>query len=108
MKRIGILGGSFDPIHFGHLLMAQSAAEALKLDAVFFVPAYRSPFKTSHPLPDASKRLVMVKEAIKGNKAFKLYDGELRRGQVSYTIDTLKELKSQVPPVQILFIDGSG
>ena len=68
MKRIGILGGSFDPIHFGHLLMAQSAAEALKLDAVFFVPAYCSPFKTSHPLPDAAKRLVMVKEAIKGNR----------------------------------------
>ena len=91
MKRIGILGGSFDPIHFGHLLMAQSAAEALKLDAVFFVPAFRSPFKSSPP-PNASKRLVMVKEAIKGNKVFKLYDGELRRGHVSYTIDTLKEL----------------
>src|ERR1700685_2713188 len=97
MKRIGILGGSFDPIHFGHQLMAQSAAEALKLDAVYFVPAFCSPLKTKAPLPAASKRLLMVKEAIKGNRAFKLYDGELRRGQVSYTIDTLKELKTKYP-----------
>src|SRR5271157_3997353 len=97
LKRIGILGGSFDPIHFGHLLMAQSAAEALKLDAVFFVPAFCSPFKTRQSLPDASKRLVMVKEAIKGNRVFKLYDGEISRGQVSYTIDTLRELKVKYP-----------
>ena len=93
MKRIGILGGSFDPIHFGHLLMAQSASEALELDTVFFVPAFCSPFKSNHALPDATKRLVMVKEAIKGNRVFKLYDGEIRRGEISYTIDTLKELK---------------
>ncbi len=107
MKRIGILGGSFDPIHFGHLLMAQSAAEALKLDAVFFVPAFCSPFKTRHPLPAASKRLVMVKEAIKGNKAFKLYDGELRRGQVSYTVDTLKELKAKYPQAKFYLLMGA-
>ena len=107
MKRIAILGGSFDPIHFGHLLMAQSAAEALKLDAVFFVPANRSPLKTSYSLPDASKRLVMVKEAIKGNAAFKLYDGELRRGQVSYTIDTLKELKARYPQSKFYLLMGA-
>ena len=89
MKRIGILGGSFDPIHFGHLLMAQSAAEALTLDTrVFFVPAFCSPFKIDHPVPDASKRLVMVREAIKGNRVFELYDGEMRRKQTSYTIDS--------------------
>jgi len=107
LKRIGILGGSFDPIHFGHLLMAQSAAEALKLDTVFFVPAFCSPFKTTHPLPDASKRLVMVKEAIKGNKVFKLYDGELRRGQVSYTVDTLKELKAKYPQSKFYLLMGA-
>ena len=107
MKRIGILGGSFDPIHFGHLLMAQSAVEVLKLDAVFFVPAYCSPFKTNQLLPDASKRLVMVKEAIKGNKAFKLYDGELRRGDVSFTIDTLKELKIKNPKSKFYLLMGA-
>ena len=107
MKRIGILGGSFDPIHFGHLLMAQSAAEALKLDAVFFVPALRSPFKIRHFLPEAGKRLVMAKEAIKGNKAFKLYDGELRRGRVSYTIDTLKELKAKYPRSKFYLLMGA-
>ena len=107
MKHIGILGGSFDPVHFGHLLMAQSAAEALKLDAVFFVPAFRSPFKNSHSVPDASKRLFMVKEAIKGNKLFKLYDGELRRGQTSYTIDTLKELKAKYPQSKMHLLMGA-
>ena len=106
MRRIGILGGSFDPIHFGHLLMAQSATEVLKLDVVFFVPAYCSPFKTDHSVPDVSKRLVMVKEAIKGNKAFKLYDGELRRGQVSYTVDTLKELKAKYPKSKFYLLMG--
>ena len=78
LKRIGILGGSFDP-----------------------------PLKTSSFLPDASKRLVMVKEAIKGNKAFKLYDGELRRGQVSYTIDTLKELKAKYPQSKFYLLMGA-
>lgn len=105
--KIGILGGSFDPIHFGHLLMAQSAVEALGLDVVFFVPAFCSPFKTRHPVPDASKRLAMVKEAIKGNKAFKCYGGELRRGRVSYTIDTLKELKTKYPKAKFYLLMGA-
>ncbi|MDE2027141.1 MAG: nicotinate-nucleotide adenylyltransferase [Candidatus Omnitrophica bacterium] len=107
MKRIGVLGGSFDPIHFGHLLMAQSALEALKLDMVLFVPAYCSPFKAGRTPPDASKRLVMVEEAIKGNKAFKVYDGELRRKQISYTIDTLKELKEKYPQSQLFLLLGA-
>jgi len=106
MKRIGVLGGSFDPIHFGHLLMAQSAVETLKLDAVFFVPANRSPFKAHHRLPPADKRLVMVKEAIKGNASFKLYDGELRREGVSYTIDTLKELSIKLPKSKFYLLMG--
>jgi nicotinate-nucleotide adenylyltransferase len=107
MKRIGILGGSFDPIHFGHLLMAQSAVEVLKLDAVFFVPAFCSPFKINQSMPDSAKRLVMVKEAIKGNRAFKLYDGELRRGEVSYTVDTLKELKAKYPRSKFYLLMGA-
>ena len=107
MKRIGILGGSFDPVHFGHLLMAQSAVELLKLDAVFFVPANRSPFKSKHALPDAARRLTMVKEAIKGNKAFKLYDGELKRGEISYTIDTLRELKAKYPTAKLFLLMGA-
>lgn len=106
LKRIGVLGGSFDPIHFGHLLMAQSATETLKLDGVFFVPVNRSPFKVHHRLPAADKRLVMVKEAIKGNRAFKLYDGELHRKGVSYTVDTLKELKNKYPRAKFYLLMG--
>lgn len=107
MKRIGVLGGSFDPIHFGHLLMAQSAAEALKLDAVFFVPAFCSPFKTRLPMPDALRRLAMVREAVKGNPVFKVYDGELRRKKISYTIDTLQELKARYPKAQFYLLMGA-
>jgi nicotinate-nucleotide adenylyltransferase len=107
MKRIGILGGSFDPIHFGHLLMGQSALEALKLDGVLFVPALCSPFKKSQPLPPAERRLTMVREAIKGNPGFKVYDGELRRDGISYTIDTLKELKSRYPRARFYLLMGA-
>jgi nicotinate-nucleotide adenylyltransferase len=106
MKRIGVLGGSFDPIHFGHLLMAQSATEALKLDEVLFVPVNCSPFKADHRLPAADKRLVMVKEAIKGNATFKIYDGELRRQGVSYTIDTLNELTVKHPKAKFYLLMG--
>ncbi len=107
--KIGILGGSFNPIHFGHLLMAQSALENLNLDQVLFVPAHCSPFKTKtrDSLPSDAKRLKMVKDAIKGNPGFGVYDGELRRGGVSYTIDTLKELKARHPRAQFYLLMGA-
>jgi nicotinate-nucleotide adenylyltransferase len=107
MQKIGILGGSFDPIHFGHLLMAQSAAESLKLDRVLFVPAFCSPFKVSYKLPSSEKRLAMVKAAIKGNPVFSIYNGELKRGGVSYTIDTLKELKAIYPKAKFYLLMGA-
>ena len=107
MKKIGILGGSFDPIHFGHLLMAQSAAEALKLDTVLFIPAFCSPLKSKHNIPAADKRLAMVKAAIKGNLVFKVYDGELRRQGISYTIDTLIELTKANPKAKFYLLLGA-
>lgn len=107
MQKIGILGGSFDPIHFGHLLMAQSACETLKLDQVLFIPAFCSPFKTGYKMPSAKDRLTMVKAAIKGNDLFSVYDGELRRKGVSYTIDTLKELKGIYPKAKFYLLMGA-
>jgi nicotinate-nucleotide adenylyltransferase len=107
MKRIGILGGSFNPIHFGHLLMAQSALENLKLDQVLFVPAHCSPFKTRNVLPSDQSRLAMVKSAIKGNPGFGVYEGELKRGGVSYTIDTLTELKASYPKASFFLLIGA-
>ena len=107
MKRIGILGGSFDPIHFGHLLMGQSAAEILKLDHIFFVPAFCSPFKRGQSMPDAIKRLTMVKEAIKGNSLFKIYEGELRRAGISYTLETLQEIKAKYPKASLYLLMGA-
>ncbi|MBF0512140.1 MAG: nicotinate (nicotinamide) nucleotide adenylyltransferase [Candidatus Omnitrophica bacterium] len=106
MKTIGVLGGRFVPLHFGHLLMAQSAAENLKLDVVFFVPGFCSPFKKGKAATEGFKRLVMVKEAIKGNKLFKVYEGELKKKQVSYTVDTLSELKDRWPQAQIYLLMG--
>jgi nicotinate-nucleotide adenylyltransferase len=107
LKRIGILGGSFDPIHFGHLLMAQSAKEALKLDCVFFVPTFCSPFKVGHKMPSSNHRLALVRAAIKGNEFFSIYNGELRREGISYTIDTLKELKSRHPQAKFFLLMGA-
>jgi len=107
MKKIGILGGSFDPIHFGHLLMAQSAKESLKLDKVLFIPTFCSPFKGGHQLPCSKDRLAMVKAAIKGNDGFSIYTGELRREGVSYTIDTLKELTKRYPQSKFYLLMGA-
>jgi nicotinate-nucleotide adenylyltransferase len=106
-KSIGILGGSFNPIHFGHLLMAQSALESLKLDLVLFVPAHCSPFKTRDVMPSDKDRLAMVKAAIKGHPCFDVYEGELKRKGVSYTIDTLRELKATYPKASFYLLLGA-
>ncbi|MEI7998087.1 MAG: nicotinate-nucleotide adenylyltransferase [Candidatus Omnitrophota bacterium] len=106
MKRIGILGGSFNPIHIGHLMMAQAAIEGLELDKVIFIPAYCSPHKTERDLAPASDRLKMVKLAIKHDKRFEVSDIEIRRKGTSYTYETLMDLKSKAPLDRLFFIIG--
>ena len=91
--KLGLLGGSFNPIHHGHLITATRAAEAVKLDRVLFIPAALSPLKSRSPLAPAKDRLAMLRLAVRGNPLFEICDLELRRGGVSYTIDTLRELK---------------
>jgi nicotinate-nucleotide adenylyltransferase len=93
--RLGLLGGSFNPIHHGHLITAARAAEAVGLDRVLFIPAALSPLKNGHDLAPAGDRLAMLRAALRGNPIFEASELELRRGGVSYTIDTLRELKSR-------------
>jgi nicotinate-nucleotide adenylyltransferase len=103
---LGIIGGSFDPVHFGHLAIARLAQEHFRLRKIYFVPASMPPHKS---LPHASPRhrLDMVKLAIKGETGFKVWDGEIRRGGKSYTLDTLKSFTRSNPHAPIYFIIGS-
>jgi nicotinate-nucleotide adenylyltransferase len=105
--KIGILGGTFNPIHIGHLILAEEAREKLGLDRVVFVPAYLPPHKNDSDIADAGNRLAMVKLAIAGNKYFSVSDMEIRRDGRSYTIDTIKEFKKECPKDELFFIIGS-
>jgi nicotinate-nucleotide adenylyltransferase len=95
--RIGILGGSFDPIHVGHLVIAESARDQLRLDRVLFVPAASPPHKPHRTLAPAADRVAMARAAVRGNPAFEVSTIEIRRGGTSYTLDTLLELGAQLP-----------
>jgi nicotinate-nucleotide adenylyltransferase len=93
--KLGILGGSFNPIHHGHLLIATRAAEALGLDRVLLIPASVSPLKSAGALAPPRHRLAMVRMAVRGNRRLGASDLEIRRGGTSYTVDTLKSLKGR-------------
>ena len=94
---IGIMGGTFDPIHMGHLVAAERAREAVKLDEVWFMPCHVPPHKDQPPKASAKHRMDMVRLAVSDHPCFKVYDGELRRGGVSYTYDTMKILRHDYP-----------
>ncbi len=104
--RIGLLGGTFDPVHYGHLRLAEEARAAAGLEQVIFIPAARSPFKPDRLLSDAHHRLEMVRLAISSNPAFAVSDLEIARGGVSYTIDTVRQLSEQLPEAQLFLIMG--
>ncbi|WP_173916077.1 nicotinate-nucleotide adenylyltransferase [Halobacillus sp. Marseille-Q1614] len=105
MKRIGILGGTFDPPHIGHLLMAEYVYEQVELDEIWFIPSHLPPHKQEAAV-SAEDRLQMVKEAIKGNPHFKVNSIEMDRTGKSYTLDTMKELKRLYPEYSFSFIIG--
>ena len=95
--RLAVLGGSYNPIHIGHLMLADAVALRYGYDTVAFVPAFLSPFKDGHSGCTAEDRLAMVKLAIADNPAFYCEPCEIQRQGVSYTIDTLKFLKKKFP-----------
>ena len=105
--KIGIYGGSFDPVHLGHLLVARAALEELGLDRLFFIPAAQSPFKPeSKPAPDAL-RLQLLRLALAGETRCEVDERELRRGGISYTVDTLREYAQQFPTARFFYLIGA-
>jgi nicotinate-nucleotide adenylyltransferase len=106
-KRLGILGGTFDPIHSGHLILAEQLKEELKLQKVIFTPSANPPHKENHPVSPAKDRLQMVKLAIRDNPDFLISDLELERKGKSYTIDTLTRLLKLYKDSELFFLLGS-
>jgi nicotinate-nucleotide adenylyltransferase len=107
LQRIGIFGGTFDPPHIGHLIIAEHARVQFKLDRVVFIPAYRPPHKAGRASTAPQHRLNMVRQAIRGNPWFKVSDIELKRKGVSYTIDTVRAVHRRYPDASIFLILGS-
>lgn len=105
--RRGVFGGSFDPIHFGHLLVARAAAEALELSRVHFVVASRQPLKQGDHAASPGERLAMVRLAVAADPRFVADDREVRRGGVSYTVDTLRELRHEFPHDSLCLLVGA-
>jgi nicotinate-nucleotide adenylyltransferase len=106
MKALGIYGGTFDPIHLGHLLLAESAREELKLEKVIFVPALQSPLKSHAPLISNQDRLALTKLAISDNPYFTVSPVELKRAPPSYTVDTLQYFHQLYPDWQLFLLMG--
>lgn len=106
MRKIGCMGGTFDPVHIGHLLAAESAKEAARLDEVWFVPTSIPPHKPQ-PGTNAESRCEMLKAAIGTNPAFRLETIEMEREGASYTVDTVIALQEREPEAQFYWIIGS-
>ena len=107
MARIGIMGGTFDPIHNGHLQLGRQAREEYHLEQVWFMPSGQPPHKKDHAVTDAWTRLEMVRLAIAGQKGFSLSDFEIRRPGNTYTAQTLKLLSEAYPENLFYFIIGA-
>lgn len=108
VRRLGIMGGTFDPIHNGHLLTAEFVRDAYGLAKVIFIPAARSPFKLDKKVETANHRLQMTRLAVADNPYFEASDIEMRREEVSYTSDTIRELHQILGrETELYFITGA-
>ena len=105
--RFGIYGGSFDPVHNGHLLVAQAALEELNLNRLIFVPAAQSPFKPASTPAPAKVRLQLLRLALAGHPEFEIDETELRRGGISFTIDTVREMRDRNPGAELFYLVGA-
>ena len=106
MARIGIYGGSFNPVHNGHVRVAKSAIASLRLDRLYVIPAAVSPFKTDCASAEKFDRLLLARLAFNGVAKVTVDDRELRRGGVSYAVDTVREISAENPGAELFFIIG--
>ena len=105
--RVGVLGGTFDPIHHGHLAAASEVCAALRLDQVLLVPTNRQPFKDGFDSASAEDRLEMCRLAVTGDERFGVSEVDIERGGITYTVDTLTDLQEQLPGAHLYFITGA-
>ena len=106
-KSLGILGGTFDPIHMGHLRMAEHVFQRMELESIVFIPAYVPPHKLGQDFAPAQDRYAMTELAVADNPHFTVSDMELKRTGVSYTIDTIRQLHAQYEDRELNFIIGA-
>ena len=104
--RIGLYGGSFDPVHLGHLLVAQAAREEVQLDRIFFIPAAQSPFKPGRVLSPEAVRLKMLRLALAGMTYCEVDAQEVERGGISYSIDTVRDYAKRFPGAELFYLIG--
>lgn len=104
--RIGLYGGTFDPVHLAHLVLAEQCREQLALDEVWFIPAASPPHKSGATITDTKHRVAMLELAIAGHPSFKLSRLELERTGPSYTVETLREVRESHPDVEIFLLLG--
>jgi len=106
--RLAVIGGTFNPIHYGHLRAAEEVREALGVDKMLFIPACTPPHKADEPVVSPEARLEMTRLATEGNPFFEVSDMEVKRGGRSYTIETVRALKSERGPgIEVLLVTGS-
>jgi len=105
--KLGIFGGSFDPVHLGHLLVAQAAIEELGLDRLFFIPAAQSPFKPENKPASAAARLQLLRLALAGKTNCEIDVQEIQRGGISYTVDTLRDYAQKFFGAELFYLVGA-
>lgn len=105
--RLGIFGGTFDPVHYGHLLLAETCREQAGLDRVLFLPAAIPPHKQRWSLSPAPSRVEMLRLAIGGHEGLGVSTLEVERGGVSYTVDTLQQIQAENPTAELFFLMGA-
>ena len=105
--RLGLYGGSFDPVHLGHLLVARTAREELGLDRVFFIPAAKSPFKSGVPHAPAATRVQLLRLALAGDPGSEIDLQEVERSGISYTVQTLRDYRRRFPDAECFYLIGA-
>ena len=106
-KKLGLFGGSFDPVHCGHLLVAQAACEELCLSHLFFIPAAQSPFKPESAPASSGERLRLLRLALAGQPQYEIDEQEVRRGGTSFTIDTVRDYAARYPQSELFYLIGA-